>query len=132
MEIKDIIALANAGFSKEEIERIAASSLAEPAADPAPAPDPSPAPASAPAPDPAPAPAPAPALAPAPEPAEGVSADQMLAEILGLKKLIQENNINNSQMPAQLSSAQQADAALASIINPNRGGNKNACQYSYI
>lgn len=114
MEIKDIIALANAGFSKEEIEKIAASSLAEPAADPAPAEDP--APALAPAPDPAPAPA------PAPEPAEGVSADQMLAEILGLKKLIQENNINNSQMPAQLTTAQQADAALASIINPNRGG----------
>ena len=126
MEIKDIIALANAGFSKEEIERIAASSIAAPAADPAPAPDPSPAPAPAPAPDPAPAPAPSPAPAPAPvadvAPAEGVSADQMLAEILGLKKLIQENNINNSQMPQQLTSAQQADAALASIINPNRGG----------
>lgn len=116
MEIKDIIALANAGFSKEEIEKIAVSSLAEPAADPTPAADPASAP--APAPDPAPAPAPAPDAAPA----EGVSADQMLAEILGLKKLIQENNINNSQMPAQLTSAQQADAALASIINPNRGG----------
>lgn len=104
MKIEDIIALAGAGFSKQDIIKIAGTG-------------------SIPAPAPAPAPAPIQAPAPAPVPAQvpgntqdvfnqrmGVL-DNRLDEIT---RLIQVGNLSNSQIPEPPTT----NDMLASIINP--------------
>lgn len=104
MKIEDIIALAGAGFSKQDIIKIAGTG-------------------SIPTPTPAPAPAPAPIQAPAPVPAQvpgntqdvfnqrmGVL-DNRLDEIT---RLIQVGNLSNSQIPEPPTT----EDMLASIINP--------------
>lgn len=63
MTLNDVITLARAGFTREQIMELSA-----PVPAPAPAPAPMPVPAPAPAPSPAPAPMPVPAPAPAPAP----------------------------------------------------------------
>lgn len=110
MKIEDIIALAGAGFSKQDIIRIAGTGS-------------TPAPAPAPILTPTPAPAPAPVPAPVPVPAQvpgntqdvfnqrmGVL-DNRLDEIT---RLIQVGNLSNSQIPEPPTT----DDMLASIINP--------------
>lgn len=98
MKIEDIIALAGAGFSKEDIVKIAGT-------------------VSTPAPAPAPAPASAPASVSAPVPAQDVFNQRMgvldnrLDEIT---KLIQVGNLSNSQIPEPPTT----EDMLASIINP--------------
>lgn len=102
MKIEDIIALAGAGFSKQDIIKIAGT-------------------VSAPAPAPAPiqtsAPASAPASVSAPVPAQDVFNQRMgvldnrLDEIT---KLIQVGNLSNSQIPEPPTT----EDMLASIINP--------------
>lgn len=100
MKIEDIIALAGAGFSKQDIIKIAGT-------------------VSAPAPIQTPTPASAPASAPvsAPVPAQDVFNQRMgvldnrLDEIT---KLIQVGNLNNSQIPEPPTT----EDMLASIINP--------------
>lgn len=102
MKIEDIIALAGAGFSKQDIIKIAGT-------------------VSAPAPDPAPIQTPTPASAPAsvsaPVPAQDVFNQRMgvldnrLDEIT---KLIQVGNLSNSQIPEPPTT----EDMLASIINP--------------
>lgn len=98
MKIEDIIALAGAGFSKEDIVKIAGT-------------------VSAPAPVPASVPAPAPASVSAPVPAQDVFNQRMgildnrLDEIT---KLIQVGNLSNSQIPEPPTTGDM----LASIINP--------------
>lgn len=100
MKIEDIIALAGAGFSKQDIIKIAGT-------------------VSAPAPAPAPIQAPTPASAPvsAPVPAQDVFNQRMgvldnrLDEIT---KLIQVGNLSNSQIPEPPTT----EDILASIINP--------------
>lgn len=98
MKIEDIIALAGAGFSKQDIIKIAA---------PAPAPIQTPTPASA----------PAPAPVSVPVPAQDVFNQRMgvldnrLDEIT---KLIQVGNLSNSQIPEPPTT----EDMLASIINP--------------
>ena len=100
MKIEDIIALAGAGFSKQDIIKIAGT-------------------ASAPAPIQTPTPASAPASAPvsAPVPAQDVFNQRMgvldnrLDEIT---KLIQVGNLSNSQIPEPPTT----EDMLASIINP--------------
>lgn len=100
MKIEDIIALAGAGFSKQDIIKIAGT-------------------VSAPAPVPAPIQTPAPASAPvsAPVPAQDVFNQRMgvldnrLDEIT---KLIQVGNLSNSQIPEPPTT----EDMLASIINP--------------
>ena len=100
MKIEDIIALAGAGFSKQDIIKIAGT-------------------ASAPAPiqTPASAPASAPASVSAPVPAQDVFNQRMgvlnnrLDEIT---KLIQVGNLSNSQIPE----TPTTEDMLASIINP--------------
>lgn len=102
MKIEDIIALAGAGFSKQDIFKIAGT-------------------VSAPAPDPAPIQTPTPASAPvsvsAPVPAQDVFNQRMgvldnrLDEIT---KLIQVGNLSNSQIPEPPTT----EDMLASIINP--------------
>lgn len=104
MKIEDIIALAGAGFSKQDIIKIAGT-VSTPA--PAPAPIQTPTPASA----------PAPAPVSVPVPAQDVFNQRMgvldnrLDEIT---KLIQVGNLSNSQIPEPPTT----EDMLASIINP--------------
>lgn len=102
MKIEDIIALAGAGFSKQDIIKIAGTVSA---------------PAPAPAPIQTPTPASAPASVSAPAPAQDVFNQRMgvldnrLDEIT---KLIQVGNLGNSQIPEPPTT----EDMLASIINP--------------
>lgn len=104
MKIEDIIALAGAGFSKQDIIKIAGTVS-------------TPAPAPAPAPIQTPTPAPAPAPVSVPVPAQDVFNQRMgvldnrLDEIT---KLIQVGNLSNSQIPEPPTT----EDMLASIINP--------------
>jgi hypothetical protein len=104
MKIEDIIALAGAGFSKQDIIKIAGTVSA-------------PAPVPAPIQTPTPASAPASAPVSAPVPAQDVFNQRMgvldnrLDEIT---KLIQVGNLSNSQIPEPPTT----EDMLASIINP--------------
>lgn len=104
MKIEDIIALAGAGFSKQDIIKIAGSVSA-------------PVPAPVPAPIQTPTPASAPASVSEPVPAQDVFNQRMgvldnrLDEIT---KLIQVGNLSNSQIPEPPTT----EDMLASIINP--------------
>ena len=106
MKIEDIIALAGAGFSKQDIIKIA-----DTVSTPAPAPAPAPAPIQTRT------PASAPAPVSVPVPAQDVFNQRMgvldnrLDEIT---KLIQVGNLNNSQIPEPPTT----EDMLASIINP--------------
>lgn len=111
---EDILVLAKAGFTAQQIAAL--NSVAAPVAPETPAPaapapaDPTPA---APAPAPAPAaPAPAPA---APSTAAPHSVDDVLAAISGLSASIQNANLLAAQMPTE---QKTAETILASIINP--------------
>lgn len=108
MKIEDIIALAGAGFSKQDIIKIAGT-VSAPAPAPAPAPIQTPTPASA--------PASAPVSASFPGNTQDVFNQRMgvldnrLDEIT---RLIQVGNLSNSQIPEPPTT----DDMLASIINP--------------
>lgn len=110
MKIEDIIALAGAGFSKQDIIKIAGTG-------PIPTPTPTPAPAPAPIPTPTPAPAPVPVPVPVPGNTQNVFNQRMgvldnrLDEIT---RLIQAGNLGNSQIPEPPTT----NDMLASIINP--------------
>lgn len=104
MKIEDIIALAGAGFSKQDIIKIAGTGSI-----------PAPAPIQTPTPAPAPAPVPVPAQVPGNtqdvfNQRMGVL-DNRLDEIT---RLIQVGNLSNSQIPEPPTT----DDMLASIINP--------------
>lgn len=110
MKIEDIIALAGAGFSKQDIIKIAGTgSIPTPTPAPAPAPILTPTPASA--------PAPAPVPAQVPGNTQDVFNQRMgvldnrLDEIT---RLIQVGNLSNSQIPEPPTT----NDMLASIINP--------------
>lgn len=110
MKIEDIIALAGAGFSKQDIIKIAGTGSI-----PTPTPAPAPAPILTPTPAPAPAPVPVPAQVPGNtqdvfNQRMGVL-DNRLDEIT---RLIQVGNLSNSQIPEPPTT----DDMLASIINP--------------
>lgn len=124
MKIEDIIALVGAGFSKQDIIKIAGT-VSTPA--PAPAPIQTPTPASAPASAPVPAPVQQTAQVTTPVTAQytgqvlnntpdtfvkGVQA--MNGRLDTIAGLLQRNNILNSQMPPQPTT----DDMLAAIINP--------------
>lgn len=106
MKIEDIIALAGAGFSKQDIIKIAGTVSA-----PAPAPILTPTPASAPAPAPVPVPAQVPGNTQDVFNQRMGVLDNRLDEIT---KLIQVGNLSNSQIPEPPTT----DDMLASIINP--------------
>lgn len=97
MKINDLVALANAGFTKDDIMKIAGA-----IEQPAPTPAPSPA-------TPAPAPAPAPAQAPSPDPVA-----EMLGKLGVAVENLQKAAIGNSQQPQ----SEGVDDILAAIINP--------------
>lgn len=110
MKIEDIIALAGAGFSKQDIIKIAGTGSI-----PTPTPAPAPAPILTPTQEPAPAPVPVPAQVPGNtqdvfNQRMGVL-DNRLDEIT---RLIQVGNLSNSQIPEPPTT----DDMLASIINP--------------
>lgn len=93
MTNEDILTLAKAGFTAQQI---AALSAVQPKAEPAPAP----------APDPAPA-------VPAPEPQ---TIEQVLAAVNGLNKNVQQALLAGSSQPA--SPVETTEQILANIINP--------------
>lgn len=103
MTNEDILTLAKAGFTAQQI---AALSAVQPKAEPAPTPAP------APAPEPAPTPAPAPAV-PAPEPQ---TIEQVLAAVNGLNKNVQQALLAGSSQPG--SPVETTEQILANIINP--------------
>ena len=102
MNINDIIALAHAGFTAEQISKMV--NIA-----------PAPAPAPAPTPAPAPAPAPAPTPAPAPAPEQDYFA-QIMSKLSSMQTAIQANNVHTLGQPIEKSLT--TDDILASIINP--------------
>lgn len=106
MKIEDIIALAGAGFSKQDIIRIAGTGS-------------TPAPAPAPILTPTPAPAPAPVPVPAQVPGNTQDVFNQRMGVLDnrldeITRLIQVGNLSNSQIPEPPTT----DDMLASIINP--------------
>lgn len=110
MKIEDIIALAGAGFSKQDIIKIAGTgSIPTPTPAPAPAPILTPTPASAPAPVPVPAQVPG-------------NTQDVFNQRMGvldnrldeITRLIQAGNLSNSQIPEPPTT----NDMLASIINP--------------
>ena len=110
MKIEDIIALAGAGFSKQDIIKIAGTgSIPTPTPTPAPAPILTPTPASAPTPVPVPAQVPG-------------NTQDVFNQRMGvldnrldeITRLIQMGNLSNSQIPEPPTT----DDMLASIINP--------------
>ena len=110
MKIEDIIALAGAGFSKQDIIKIAGTGSI---------PTPTPAPASDPILTPTPASAPAPVPVPAQVPGNTQDVFNQRMGVLDnrldeITRLIQVGNLSNSQIPEPPTT----DDMLASIINP--------------
>lgn len=111
MNVSDIVALAHAGFTAEQITKLATAPNPEPAPKPVPEPAPNPAPAPAPVNNPAPSPAPAPAPVPTPEPDAATIISNKMDEFM---KMVMANNILNSNQPKPVT----ADDVIARIINP--------------
>lgn len=106
MKIDDIIALAKAGFTMEqigELNRI----LAQPE--------------TAPEPEPAPQPKPEPAPAPAPQPEPVKDYQKIFEELTGIKQAIQLGNIGGDSF---IKPTRTTDDILADLINPPRKGDK--------
>ena len=110
MNVSDILTLAKAGFTAEQIGKLM--QIGAPA--PAPAPEPASAPASAPAPAPAPAPASAPAPAPDNTQAQFNKVFQQIANLTGI---VQKGNLQNAQVDNRKTLA--AEDVLSEIIRPN-------------
>jgi outer membrane biosynthesis protein TonB len=114
MKIDDIIALAKAGFTMEqigELNRI----LAQPEPEPAPKPKPEPAP------KPKPEPVPEPEPAPAPQPYPAKDYQKIFEELTGIKQAIQHGNIGADSFTKP---QRTTDDILADLINPPRKGDK--------
>lgn len=103
MKVEDIIALAKAGFSVEQIWECN-KAMNIPPQEPTPAPQP----------EPTPAPTPQPEPTPAPQPQD----DPILQELLGIKTLIQKQNIIHDSYEGQ--NEKTTDDILASLIAPSR------------
>ena len=102
MNVSDILTLAKAGFTAEQIGKLM--QIGAPAPVPAPAPAPVPAP--------APAPVPAPAPAPVKE-----QFDRMFQQIANLTGIVQKGNLQNAQVDN--SKTLTAEDVLSEIIRPN-------------
>lgn len=108
MNVSDILTLAKAGFTAEQIGKLMQIG----------APAPAPAPASAPAPAPAPASAPASAPAPAPAPDNTQAQfDKVFQQIANLTGIVQKGNLQNTQVDN--SKTLTAEDVLSEIIRPN-------------
>ena len=118
MNVSDILTLAKAGFTAEQIGKLMTIDA------PAPALPTAPAPASAPAPAPAPASAPAPAPAPASAPAQDDTSamfDKVFQQIANLTGIVQRGNIASAHQPEVTTLT--AEDVLSEIIRPAKGGN---------
>lgn len=117
MNKEEILILAKAGFTAQQIAALNTVGVAAQA----PAPEPAPAPAPEPTPTPAPAPAPAPVpFNPVALP-QGATIDDVLASVQGLTQVVQSNALLNTQQPKPVT----AEDILAEIINPplpDKGG----------
>ena len=100
--IDKVLALAAAGYTKDEISQLLA--VQEAAPEPAPAPDPEP------------QPEPAPAPQPAPQPAAPAGMDALNARLDKLIQRMEQDSINRSNQPPK----ETTDDILASIIRPKR------------
>ena len=116
MNVSDILTLAKAGFTAEQIGKLMTIDAPAPTLPTAPAP----APASAPAPAPAPASAPAPAPASAQDDTSAMF-DKVFQQIANLTGIVQRGNIASAHQPEvqQLT----AEDVLAEIIRPAKGVN---------
>ena len=110
MNVSDILTLAKAGFTAEQIGKLM--QIGAPAPVPAPAPAPVPAPAPAPVPAPAPAPAPAPVQDNTQE-----QFDKMFKQIANLTGIVQKGNLQSAQVDN--SKTLTAEDVLSEIIRPN-------------
>lgn len=104
MNVSDILTLAKAGFTAEQIGKLMQIGAPEPV------------------PAPAPAPVPAPAPAPVPEPAPlrdntQEQFDKMFQQIANLTGIVQKGNLQNAQVDN--SKTLTADDVLSEIIRPN-------------
>ena len=122
MNVSDILTLAKAGFTAEQIGKLMTIEAPAPTLPTAPAP--ASALASAPASAPAPAPAPAPASAPAPAPApaqDDTSAmfDKVFQQIANLTGIVQRGNIASAHQPEVATLT--AEDVLSEIIRPAKG-----------
>lgn len=108
MKIDDIIALAKAGFTMEQIGELNRN-LAQPEPKPEPAPKPKP--------EPEPKPEPAPASQP--EPAKDYQ--KIFEELTGIKQAIQLGNIGSDSFTKP---TRTTDDILADLINPPKKGDK--------
>ena len=124
MKIDDIIALAKAGFTMEqigELNRILAQPEQKP--EPAPQPETAPAPKLEPVPAPQPETAPAPKLepVPAPQPEPAKDYQKIFEELTGIKQAIQQGNIGTDSFTKP---TRTTDDILADLINPPKKGDK--------
>lgn len=112
MKLDDVLTLARAGYSAQQIAQFAQLEKQTPA----PAPEPAPAP--------APTPAPAPAPAPAPHSFDDVhSFNDIYQMIAGIRDDIHAGNLLSA---SQAGAAEPtADDIIANIINPKNEGGKN-------
>lgn len=119
MELKDILILLKAGYTKDEISQMGKPAPVQPDGKPVPEPAPAPAPNPEPTQPPAPAdgPVPAPVPAPAPAPAEPTMQDLML-QMAKLTSAIQANAIAQSILPGGGTEPKPEDM-LAQIIRPS-------------
>ena len=116
MKYSEIITLAQAGFTAQQIAQMAQVEAAS---------QPAPAPATQPAPAPATQPSPAPATQSAPAPAPQAAPDQLnaiLAEMQTLKQTMQAQNRQNAELIPP--TPQSAQDILTSIIAPPKTGEK--------
>ena len=100
--IDKVLALASAGYTKDEISQLLA--VQEQSPEPAPAPDPEP------------QPEPAPAQQPTPQPAAPAGMDALNARLDKLIARMEQDSINRSKQPPK----ETTDDILASIIRPKR------------
>ena len=109
MDVKEILTLIEAGYSKEEIEKMEAAAPAAPAAEPAT--------------EPAPAPASTPEPATEPEGLDLLAVKQELAavkqELKESKKMLQTIALLRDSAPAPVDNANAAVEVLANIIRPS-------------
>ena len=123
MDIKDLLALVNAGYTKEEIVQMTATPAptSEPAPVPTPVPEvkpveePAPAPVAVDEPTPQPQPQPQPVQAPA---QEQPTMAQIMESVAKLTSAVQANAIAQSVIPQGLSNPPSAEDMLAEIIRP--------------
>ena len=108
MKIEDIIALAKAGFTMDQIGELNRIS-AQPEPEPEPAPQPKPEP----------VPQPEPAPTPQPEPAKDYQ--KIFEELTGIKQAIQQGNIGGDSFTKP---QRTTDDILADLINPPKKGDK--------